>query len=327
MQSNSLKEINGKYLSVFIIIVNWNNYTDTLECLSSLSQAAYGDKKIIVVDNGSEDDSIQRIVEWAGDNRFGFEVLNETDLSSQNTQPVTIISLSKNLGFAGANNIGIRYVLENGADYVLLLNNDTVVTENFLSSMVKTALEAEDVGIVGGKIRYFDRNEEIWFNGGYIDFLKGVFYGWDDDCTGKRESGFITGCLMLIPSEVLKKVGYFDERYFLNVEDVDLSRRIKDAGYRLITDCDAVIYHKVSASIGGLYSIRNQYYFHRNRMLFFGEKLKGIKKFSFFLFQFSLAIPGWTIIQLFNRRTEAVKGAFLGYLDYMRGNFGKCRYF
>lgn len=287
----------------FIIIVNWNNYPDTIECLNSVLTTSYKNKKIVIIDNSSEDGSLQRLERWAKDNVADWEMLSAPVLTSTIKETFTIISLDKNIGFSGANNVGIRYALGNGADYVLLLNNDTVVTENFLSSMVKTASGIENIGIVGGKIRYFDRNEAIWFNGGYIDFLKGVFYGWDDDCTGKRESGFITGCLMLIPSEVLKKIGYFDERYFLNVEDVDLSCRIKDAGYRLITDCDAVVYHKVSASIGGLYSIRNQYYFHRNRMLFFAERLRGIKKFSFLLFQFSIVTPLWTIIQLFNGRT------------------------
>lgn len=313
---------------VFIIIVNWNNYSDTVDCLDSLLKTDYKNKKIVIIDNGSEDGSLQILERWAKDNVADFNLFSGTCLNmSRREALLTIISLDHNLGFSGANNIGMRFAIENGADYVLLLNNDTVVTENFISSMVKTALETENVGVVGGKISYFNKNDGIWFNGGYIDFFRGAFYGRVDDSAGVRESEFITGCLMLITVKALKQVGFFDERFFLNVEDVDLSCRIRDAGYRLITDSDAVIYHKVSATIGGLYSIKNQYYFHRNRMFFFVERLRGIKKFSFLFFQFSMVIPLWTIIQLFNGRVSAIKGAFLGYSDFIRGYYGKSKYF
>ncbi len=314
---------------VFIILTNWNNPSDTIECLDSLIKIQYKNTKIVIIDNGSEDDSMEKFKQWGANNKIDFEVVLDTDLCSpsQKNNFLTIISLKENIGFGGANNVGIQNALKKGADFVLLLNNDTVVTEDFLSSLVKTALNTRKTGITGAKIKYFDDKDKIWFSGGYIDFLKGAFYHREDDCSGQRESDFITGCLMLIPSEVIKKVGCFDERYFLNVEDVDLSCRIKDAGYNLTVDCNAVVFHKVSASIGGLFSSRNQYYFHRNRMLFFSTRFRGVKKLLFYYFQFFIATPVWIIMQLFKKRGTAIKGTLVGYFDYLKGRFGRCKYF
>lgn len=300
---------------VFILLVNWNNYHDTVECLNTLLKIRHKNKRILILDNASTDDSLQKTRKWIDDR------------SENNDKLLTIHSLNENLGFGGANNIGMKFALKNGADYVLLLNNDTVVTEDFLSNMIKTALSTETTGIIGGKIKYFNDNDRIWFSGGYIDFFRGAFYHREDDCSGLRKSDFITGCLMLIPTYVIRKVGYFDERYFLNVEDIDFSCRVRDAGYALIVNCDVIIHHKVSSSIGGLFSLKHQYYFHRNRMLFFSKRIKGIRKILFFSFQFSIAIPVWIVIQLFKQRGQSIKGAIWGYFDYMKGHFGKSKFF
>lgn len=300
---------------VFILLVNWNNYNDTVECLKTLLKIRYKNKRIVILDNASTDDSLQKIRKWVDDR------------SESKDELLTIHSLNENLGFGGANNIGIKFALKQRADYVLLLNNDTVVTEDFLLSLVKTALNTIKTGIIGCKIKYFDNKDKIWFSGGYIDFFKGAFYHREDDCSGQRKSDFITGCLMLIPSEVIKKVGYFDESYFLNVEDIDFSCRVRDTGYALIVNCNVVIYHKVSSSIGGLFSLKHQYYFHRNRMLFFSKRLKGIRKILFFSFQFSIAVPIWIVIHLLKQRGQSIKGAIWGYFDYMKGHFGKSKFF
>ncbi len=313
---------------VHIILINWNNYSDTIACLHSLSEIQYESKKIVLVDNASTDGSLQKIKAWADKNTVAFEFLDGRAIpSTVSNDPLTIISLDANLGFGGANNIGIRLSLKSNPDFILLLNNDTVVQKDFLSRMVRSALNNKSAGIVGGKIKYFDNKDKIWFNGGHVDFVRGAFYHCEDNCSGLKETDFITGCLMLLPSHIFTKVGYFDEDYFLNVEDVDLSYRVKDAGHTLFVDCDAVIYHKVSASIGGFHSLRNQYYFHRNRMRFFRKRLSGAKSCLFQLFQFIIAIPAWTAIQLVRGRLKAIKGAAFGYRDYMEGCFGKSRYF
>lgn len=208
-----------------------------------------------------------------------------------------------------------------------MINNDTVTTEDFLDRLVETALTNRQIGILGCRINYYKEKSRVWFSGGKIDFLKGAFYHDENSRYGLRESDFITGCLMLIPSYVFKVAGFFDERYFLNVEDIDFSWRVKKAGYNLKVDCESVIYHKVSASIGGLYSMRNQYYFHRNRMIFFRKILPKYKFILFNSFQFLIAIPAWILIQLFYGRFTVIKAALIGYFDYLRGKTGKRCYF
>jgi GT2 family glycosyltransferase len=318
-----------KDYSVFIIIVNWNNYRDTTECIESLLDVRYESKKIMVIDNGSEDDSLEEIKTWAENRGIDFETIHDMSghVQREGIHFMTIIALTENMGFSGANNVGINFAMSNGADAVLLLNNDTVVTEEFLSKMVQTALTNDDVGIVGGQINYFDNKERVSFSGGHTNFIKGASYHREYDCQGEQESDYVIGCLMLIPSSVVREVGLLDERYFLNEEDVDFSFRVKIAGYKIIVNCDALIYHKISSSIGGLFSMRHQYYFHRNRMLLFSKLIKSPKKYLFYFFQIFIAIPAWVVIQLFRGRTEAVMGGLVGYFDYARGHFGKCKYF
>ncbi|HYA87065.1 MAG TPA: glycosyltransferase family 2 protein [Nitrospirota bacterium] len=313
---------------IFAILVNWNGFRDTIECLKSLFDKLQKDINIVILDNASSDGSLQNIEGWALENKVKYDIIvTHADTYTIQRHSLTIISLNSNLGFGTASNIGIRFAIFNNADYILLLNNDTLAKDDFLQSLMKTALSVPDAGIIGGLIRCYPNQGKVWFSGGHIDSRRGAFYHRVNDCADQRESDFITGCLMLIPVHVFQKVGYFDERYFLNVEDIEFSRRVKAAGYKIIVNCNAVIYHKVSATIGGLYSSRNQYYFHRNRMLFFSEQLSGIKKTLFFIFQFLLAIPAWMVIQCIKGNRQAVKGAILGYFDYFTGNYGKSKFY
>ncbi len=295
--------------NIFIIILNWNNAKDTIECLSSLSKVQYPRKKILVIDNGSTDQSLSILKQW-----IKVQQISDT---------IELVETGKNLGFSAGNNIGIKKAVEQMADYILLLNNDTVVTESFLSDLIQTASKNSTAGIIGCKIYYLDRKTLVWFNGGIIDYVKGAFYHFDKDTQGQRSSDFITGCLMLIPTVVFRNVGLLDEQYFLNVEDIDFSYRVRRAGYALVVDSNTVIYHKVSSTIGGLYSKIYQYYFHRNRLIFFDKFIQGFPKYIFFIFQLLLAIPLWLVLQILNRRWETIHYAVLGYRDYFRGVRGK----
>lgn len=306
-----------------IIIVNWNAPQDTLACLDSL-RGQEECREILLLDNGSSDDSVAQITAWADKNSSSYLILPVLKgITSPTGVTLTLVTLSENLGFGVANNLGMEYALCTGADFVLLLNNDTVVTQGFLGQLLATAAKAKRPGIIGCGIHYFDQPQGVWFAGGQINTLTGAFYHRHLACQGIQKTEFITGCLMLIPCPVLQQIGLFDDRFFLNVEDIELSCRVADAGYDLLVDCDTVIYHKVSASIGGRYSARNQYYFHRNRMLFFENRLKGWSWPLFLLSQFGLLIPGWFGLQLFSRRFPAILGALHGYTDYWRGRTGK----
>ena len=295
----------------FIILLNWNNAPDTIECLESLRSIPNTSTHIILVDNNSTDGSLEKIKKWTNDQVFN----------------IHIISLKENRGFSGGNNAGMEYALNQSADYIMLLNNDTLVTPEFFSIMLKAAEKDKNIGIVGGLIRYFPEKNNIWFNGGTIDWFKGAFYHDHRLSSEIKESQFITGCLMLIRGEALKKSGGFDDQYFLNVEDVDLSFRIHQLGYRLDVESDSLIYHKVSRTIGGGGSKLHHYYFHRNRLLFFKKNLRGMNKYIFFTFQFLIAIPVWFLIHLITRQFTPVRGAWLGYKDFLQGQLGKSKHF
>lgn len=315
---------------ICLIIVNWNNYEDTIACLESV--VATGNKnKIVIIDNGSHDSSVQKISQWASDRNIKHQIVScylETGISIGSDDVIlTLISLYENRGFAAANNEGIRFAVRHNADFVLLLNNDTVIKNDLFMKLSKTIQDVKNAGIIGCKIRNFSAAERIWFSGGRINFILGAFYHRKDECTTIRETDFVTGCFMLIPIEIFENVGLLNEIFFLNVEDIDFSCRVKDAGYKLFVNCGTEIYHKISSTIGGLQSSRNQYYFHRNRMLFFDQRLSGIKKIIFFTFQWVCAIPVWMMIQFIKGNKQALKGAIYGYFDYCSGVYGKSRYF
>lgn len=271
----------SQHQGVAIIIVHYNSEKVTLECLASLEKIETSSSlNIVVVDNGSK------------------QPLNLTSKPDR----VELIRSEKNLGFTGGNNLGIEFAFEHfSPKYILLLNNDTIIDPHFLDTLVEFAESHPDVGTVSPKI-YFERGYEfhkkeysedqlgkvIWFAGGSIDwkniygFHRGVDevdYGQFDLPTLQRNSkevpyfgyatmDFASGCCVLIPSAVLQKVGLFDDSYFLYWEDVDLSVRIRQAGYQLYFEPKAVIWHKNAGSSGGSGSALQQKFQKKNRVKF-----------------------------------------------------------
>ncbi|MBW6440936.1 glycosyltransferase family 2 protein [Patescibacteria group bacterium] len=219
---------------VFIILLNWNNEGDTIECIESLKKNNYKNYKIIVIDNGSEKESIAKIERQYSD--------------------LYIIKNKSNLGFAGGCNVGTKYAIDNNADYVLLLNNDTTVAENFLTKLIRVGEADEEVGILGSKIYYHTEKNRIWFAGGKVNWLKnkGTHLGLDEIDEGQfnemKEVDYLTGCCLLVKREVLDKIGVLAEDYFLYYEDTDYSLRAKNAGFKCIFVPESVIYHKISRS-------------------------------------------------------------------------------
>ena len=219
---------------VYIIVLNWNGKEDTLECLESLEKINYSNYKIVVVDNGSEDDSVSE--------------------TKKQFPKVKIIENKKNLGFAGGNNVGIKYAINSGARYVLLINNDTTVEENFLSELVEVGESDEKVGVLGSKIYFHSEPDRIWFAGGKVSWLKnkGTHIGLDQIDNGQydkiKETDYLTGCCLLIKREVIEKIGVLEEDYFLYYEDTDFSLRAKNADYKIVYVPKSKIYHKISRS-------------------------------------------------------------------------------
>lgn len=254
---------------ISIIIVNYNTPEDTSECLRSLVKIKHSsfEYAVCVVDNGSK-----QLYELPADvPKKRFEVIRS----------------DANLGFTGGNNLGIYTAIEYyNSDYVLLLNNDTIVDKNFLEELLAQAEEDPEVGMICPKI-YFspemefhnsyssdERGSILWYAGGSIDWQHLVAFhrGVDEVDRGhfdsQSSSDFATGCCVLIQREVLEKIGTFDKHFFLYMEDVDLSVRAREAGYTIAFCPIAVVWHKNAGSSGGSGSELQEYYQTRNRLYF-----------------------------------------------------------
>ncbi len=256
--------------SVFVSIINFNGKDNTLSCLTQLDKIEIKDFKVtaIVIDNASEE-------------KF------DLDKDYLKNIPLVFIRNPQNLGFAEGHNVAIRYALYAGADYVVILNNDTLLDKNFVKQLFDSAEKDSKIGIVGPKI-YFakgfeyhkDRYEKkdlgrvFWYAGGQMDWKNviGQHRGVDEVDRGQFDetcqTGYVSGCCMLITRKVLEKVGEFDNRYFLYYEDNDLCQRSKMRGFKIIYEPKAVVWHKNAGSAGGSGSALQDYYITRNRMLF-----------------------------------------------------------
>ncbi|MSP12845.1 MAG: glycosyltransferase family 2 protein [Chloroflexi bacterium] len=221
---------------IWIVIVNWNGLQDTLECLDSLSQLDKTgfDVQTIVFDNASAHDP-----RW------------EIQLSFPE---ITVLRMETNIGFAPACNLGISMAMDNNADYVLLLNNDTFVHPHFLRLLLIYALSHPNAGIVAPVICYASEPENVWFAGARAIFALGYFEHQHMHQNVKRLSSkpvvtdYVSGCCMLISGKVIKSIGSLDGRYFAYFEDVDYCMRARRAGFESVYLPQSIIWHKESAS-------------------------------------------------------------------------------
>jgi len=289
---------------VFIVVINFNGWKDTEECLASLERVNYGNTEVILIDNASEKKPPELTDEFSG-------------------LKITQIFNEENLGFAGGNNQGIRLALKEGADYVLLLNNDTVVEPDFLKKMVEAAEEEETAGIVGPLI-LFDSKKTIWSAGGRIGrcFTRGELIGYKEKNEGQyrfvEQVDYISGTCLLIKTEFIRKIGLISEDYFLYYEDTDWCLRAKAVGGRCLLAPQAVIYHKASRSTRE-FSYPYIYYHSRNGLMFaarFGEKWK------------AYLLSAWLFIKqvikiIIGRKRNWAKPVMRGIMDFWWGKKGK----
>lgn len=236
------------------MLLNWHGREDTLACLDSLTRVTYPDMRVVVVDNASSDGCVQEIAA-----RF---------------PQTTVLPQRHNLGFAGGSNVGIRWALEQGADYVLLLNNDTVVRPDFLDALVAASEAHPDAGVIGPTIFYKDRPDRIWFRGTALSSVRGRPYHLalgqldpEPGACGVRPTYYVPGCCFLVRRDVWEKVGLLDDRYFFLWEDEDWCCRAVRAGLRCLFSLDSVIYHRAGASYGTVTSPLFLYFKVRNHLL------------------------------------------------------------
>ncbi len=284
--------------TVAIILVNYNGYDDTIECVKSIRNIKYQNYKIFIVDNCSSD----------------AEKMRENDFLIQNAE---IVYSDTNLGFSGGNNLAIEMALKEKFEYIALLNNDTTVDPDFLGELVKTA-KKRNAGAVTGKIYYYYYQKNVWSAGGEYDRNTGLTIQYSGIDDGKfdveKEITFATGCLLVIPAKVIQKIGLLDESYFLYSEDSDYCQRIIDAGYKIMYSPKSVIYHKVSASTGDKSSLQQRYMMRNNLYMI---KKYGVKPVHAY---FKL---GWQMFKHIARGRRNLIPTIQGTSDFLRNRIGK----
>jgi GT2 family glycosyltransferase len=220
---------------VFCVVVNWNGWRDTVMCVESVLAQEYPSLKILVVDNASTDDSVERI-------RGDFPALE-------------LVEAAANRGYAAGGNLGIRRALECGADFVWLLNNDTIAPPDTLAKLVAAASDSR-TGMVGTVLRYMHEPTKIqaWGGGSIVRWLGFVRHF----CTPARLDAdtFLTFASVLLRRELLETVGLLDQGYFMYFEDSDLSFRARGAGWKLAVAADTAVLHKEGGSAGAKKSLR-----------------------------------------------------------------------
>lgn len=295
---------------VGVILLNWNSLIDTCECIASILGANDPGIFIYVVDNASRN--------------------NEADIIAQKFSAITVLKQTENLGFCKGNNVGIQRALDDGMQYILVLNNDTLVPAGAIETMVKEFKNIKGTGALSPVILEYPATDRVWFAKAKWDTSRAQFNMNPDknnyeELKGKQpwKSEFACGCCMLSSAEVIQKVGLLDERYFAYYDEADWCKRLERNGYSSDVTAATFIYHKVSRTTPSLVST---YLMARNRKLWMKENLsfpERMKSFTYLvkeLLWHFCNVNGWVK----GDYTKAHSKALLrGWVDYRSGRFGK----
>ena len=290
--------------NVGIVISNYNGWQDTVQCLESLQKQTYRNFEIILLDDASTNDSVQQ-------------------LQKHLTENTVFLPQEANSGFAAVNNVGMRRALADGCDWVLLLNNDTVVAPDFLETLLR---ETPAGAVSCPKMLFLDPPDEIWFAGGELDRATGKVKhlgGHEKDGPAfaeKKQVSFITFCCVLLPRQDVEEVGFLDETLFIYCEDVDYCIRLADAGVPLWLLPDARIWHKAGGSAGGMLSV---YYITRNTLYLTCKGKRALQSRARTLPVLISGAARYALTKLLGRKKGRSYGAFRGALDFWRGRMGR----
>ncbi|MFQ5650472.1 MAG: glycosyltransferase family 2 protein [bacterium] len=293
---------------VAIIILNWNGLRILRDCLESLASIRYPEYTIVVVDNNSDDGSQEYLT------------TNYPDLK--------LICNSSNLGFPAGNNVGIEWAIENGYEYVLLLNYDTSVEPDFLDKLVDVAQSQPEVGVIGPCIKYFSHPKHIWSLGGYIDSRthRPFHLSSKDDseahgCGRYIETEWVSGCAMLVRVDLIKKIGLLDSDYFFGSEDADWCIRARRIDSKVVVVPDAVVYHKTAISrFRGKYTFLHHYYDMRNLLIFIEKHYSFTGVFWMSVFFSAIKRASWSLVCL---DWKSILSLFLAFWDFRKKKYGK----
>lgn len=295
--------------TIGVILVNFNNEHYTLPCLESLTQVNYPNLDTIVVDNGSKPESVQAIRDAYPD--------------------VTLIDLGENRGFTGGNNAGIRRALDNGDDYIILLNNDTTVAPDMFDILIDVMEKDPSIGVTGPTIYYHDHPDMIWSIAGAIDWKHGrsSMIGLNETDNGQfghspREADFITGCALMVRREVWEKVGLLDDDFFIYYEETEWCVRAGRAGYKICYVPQAKMWHKISIEARAA-SPWAYYYMTRNRFLFLNKTRASIQSWLNVWFEYVRTYLSWTLKPKWQDRRALRPVMVRAIGDYYTGKLGE----
>ena len=329
---------------IVIVILNWNLWRCTIKCLESVFNLNYSNYEVIVVDNGSHNDSINKIMEYAlcelkinceflvydpKEKLIKFIELNESEFKSEtyinnnikSVKKLSIIQNDRNYGFAKGCNIGIRWALNSKADYILILNNDTVIDKDFIEPMLKFS-EDEDVWMMGPKTYFYGNKNLIHSGGGYLDLFWGTtkHIGLLEEDHGQYDQvqsvNFMTGCALMLKKEMLNDIGLFDESYFTYYEDADLCFRVFERGKKILYVPQSKIWHRVSQTSGN-FNPTTSYYLTRNRLKFIKDH-----KPKYLIFSFIHILLVDLFVHLSKLKFNNVKMIFKGIYHFCIGKYG-----
>ena len=296
---------------VFVIVLNWNGYRDTIECVESLKGVDYPGLETVIIENGSTDGS--------------------EEILRKRFPGLTVLQTGGNLGFAGGSNVGLKYALDSGADYVVLLNNDTTVDPSFVKELVRVAQTDERIGLLSSKVYFYGEPDVLWYAGATFNQwlgwgrLRG--YGQRDDgrFDAAGETNRASGCALMLTRRFCESVGLFDEEYFCYCEDLDLGIRAKRAGFKVMYVPASKVWHKESKSTGGATAAVSLYYTVRNT-------LRCVDKNSPLPFVLRVAryasVLTISLLSLFTMKTPKIQGAkriYRGARDYFQHRLGEFR--
>jgi hypothetical protein len=240
---------------IWIVVLSWNGRADTLACLESLQRLRYAERRVVVVDNGSADGSVDAL------------------RSAASRLPIEIIEAGRNLGYAGGNNVGIRYALDRGADFILILNNDTTVDPLLLDELVGAAERHPEAGCFGPWIFYMDEPDRLWFTRSAWDSAVSAFTAPEKGRLGSdlpaetTNTEYVCGAALFFRAGIARDIGLLDERFFLVYEDSDWCFRARRAGHECLVVPTARVWHKIGTSFSSEASPLRAYFSTRNKLL------------------------------------------------------------
>jgi GT2 family glycosyltransferase len=285
--------------NVGVIILTYNRKAVVKTCLASIQKSDYRDFSIVVIDSASKDGTSDMII-----TEFPF---------------VKLIRGKNNLGYTGGNNLGIKYAVENDFDYILILNDDTILAPDSISKLVKVIESDPEIGLVNPRIIEYE-NGEVCNSYGDYNFYLGLGYNSLLYVTNPVNINLLRGTCFLIKKSVFEDIGLMDEEYFLYFDEADLSFRVKKAGYKMFFNPEAIVYHQLRHSFSGKINDKVLYYSTRNELLFAKKHLH----FAGFLVFWSFRCVIRAIKYIVSTNSlKSVSAIMDGVTDFAKGKFGE----